>query len=110
MSELMVLEAENEGFRGHFPEYPIFPGVLLIEGIARIAENHAARQRFPIDSGSLQVKKTRFHQPSLPGDVLEIDSHFSVDEQADAYSFKAQIKNEGQRVADIHLVYRAKVS
>jgi 3-hydroxyacyl-[acyl-carrier-protein] dehydratase len=40
-------------FQGHFPDYPIMPGVLMVEAIA--------------------IENARFRRPVLPGDQLRIE-------------------------------------
>ncbi|WP_029039991.1 3-hydroxyacyl-ACP dehydratase FabZ [Cucumibacter marinus] len=62
-------------FTGHFPQEPIFPGVLIIEGMAQTAGAMVvAAQR---EAGEehmvylLTVDKAKFRKPSHPGDVIE---------------------------------------
>ncbi|MDB5621794.1 MAG: fabZ [Devosia sp.] len=62
-------------FQGHFPENPIFPGVLIIEGMAQTAGAIVIRH----DSGTgrknivlmLGVDKAKFRKPAIPGDRIE---------------------------------------
>ena len=62
-------------FQGHFPENPIFPGVLIIEGMAQTAGAIVIKH----DSGTgkknivlmLGVDKAKFRKPAQPGDKLE---------------------------------------
>lgn len=61
-------------FQGHFPENPVFPGVLIIEGMAQTAGAIAiAADR---TSGRhvvymVTVDKCKFRKPARPGDVIE---------------------------------------
>lgn len=62
-------------FQGHFPEKPIFPGVLIIEGMAQTAgavviAHDAAEGRRPIVL-MLTIDKAKFRRPVVPGDTLE---------------------------------------
>ena len=62
-------------FQGHFPENPIFPGVLIIEGMAQTAgaiviNNDSASGRKHIVL-MLGVDKCKFRKPAGPGDKIE---------------------------------------
>lgn len=62
-------------FQGHFPENPVFPGVLIIEGMAQTAGAIVIKH----DSGTgkknivlmLGVDKAKFRKPAGPGDTIE---------------------------------------
>ncbi len=62
-------------FQGHFPGEPIFPGVLIIEGMAQtagaivIAEERESGKKF--DVYMLTIDKAKFRKPVVPGDRLE---------------------------------------
>ncbi len=62
-------------FLGHFPGKPIFPGVLIIEGMAQTAgaivvANDAMSGRKNIVL-MLTIDKAKFRKPAEPGDRLE---------------------------------------
>lgn len=62
-------------FQGHFPDNPVYPGVLLIEGLAQTA---AVLGNFTLPNGLkacllTEVGKTRFRKPVVPGDLLEYE-------------------------------------
>ena len=68
----------NEGFfQGHFPGYPIMPGVLQIEAIAQ-AGGVLILLDFERPGDTLMlftgVERARFRRPVSPGDVLEIEA------------------------------------
>lgn len=61
-------------FQGHFPENPVFPGVLMIEGMAQTAGVLCIanlRLKKPKSVFFLTIDKAKFRKPVLPGDTLE---------------------------------------
>jgi 3-hydroxyacyl-[acyl-carrier-protein] dehydratase len=61
-------------FQGHFPGNPVFPGVLIIEGMAQTAGAIA----IAADKTSglhtvymVTIDKCKFRRPARPGDVIE---------------------------------------
>ncbi|EHK74428.1 (3R)-hydroxymyristoyl-ACP dehydratase, partial [Sinorhizobium meliloti CCNWSX0020] len=62
--------ANEPHFTGHFPEKPIMPGVLLIEGMAQTAGAICARKT-GIGSNLvyfMTIDNARFRKPVVPGD------------------------------------------
>lgn len=62
-------------FPGHFPGYPVMPGVLIIEALAQVAAVavltlEAYRGRLPLFAG---IDGARFKRPVLPGDTLRLE-------------------------------------
>src|SRR3954447_26396110 len=60
-------------FQGHFPGNPVFPGVLMIEGMARTAGVICIASRNVTSNGVFfwTIDKCKFRRPVRPGDTLE---------------------------------------
>jgi 3-hydroxyacyl-[acyl-carrier-protein] dehydratase len=62
-------------FQGHFPGNPIFPGVLLIEGMAQtagvICMQVLGRQGMGAAPYFLTIDKAKFRKPVFPGHTVE---------------------------------------
>ena len=63
-------------FQGHFPDYPIMPGVLMVEAIAQ-AGGALLLNEIPDRDSKLMVftsiENARFRRPVTPGDQLRIE-------------------------------------
>ena len=63
-------------FQGHFPDYPIMPGVLMVEAIAQ-AGGALLLSEIPDRDSKLMVftsiDNARFRRPVTPGDQLRIE-------------------------------------
>src|SRR5258706_11217818 len=64
-------------FPGHFPHFPVMPGVLIVEAMAQAAAilSFKSEQRAP-DNNTLYyfvgIDRTRFKRPVTPGDQMHL--------------------------------------
>ena len=93
-------------FQGHFPENPIFPGVLIIEGMAQTAGAIVIKH----DSGvgkknvvlMLGVDKAKFRKPAGPGDVIEF--HIAkIQRRRNVGRYKAEAIVDGNVIAEAEI-------
>ena len=68
------IKADDFWFKGHFPEYPVTPGVLMLEMLAQTGGICAAS--LPENKGKLglfaKIDKAKFRRQVVPGDVLTL--------------------------------------
>ena len=64
-------------FQGHFPETPIMPGVLIIEGIAQTASVLVGLTMDQVDKDPLvyfmSIDKCKFRRKVVPGDTIRME-------------------------------------
>lgn len=67
--------ANEPFFQGHFPDYPVMPGVLIVEAIAQVGAVAMLSQ--PDHEGQLAlfagIEKVRFKRQVRPGDTLRLE-------------------------------------
>ena len=90
-------------FRGHFPDLPIMPGVLLIETIAQAGalilglKGSVAEGCFV---GFTGVEQAKFRRIVKPNDIMEIHVELSR-ERRGFYKFEGKIEVEGDIAAEL---------
>ena len=93
--------ANEPQFTGHFPESPIMPGVLLIEGMAQTAGAICARKDGI--GGNLvyfmTIDNARFRKPVVPGDRVEFHV-VKLKQRGTIWKFHCDAKVDGSLVAE----------
>ncbi len=72
---IKCVSANEMQFMGHFPEYPVMPGVLMIEALAQTGA--VAILAMEENKGKIAffggIKNARFRRQVIPGDVMEME-------------------------------------
>jgi|Q07NI3.1 3-hydroxyacyl-[acyl-carrier-protein] dehydratase len=90
-------------FQGHFPDRPVFPGVLMIEGMAQTAGvigiMSVTGTEKPRAVYFLTIDKCKFRKPVLPGDTIEYHMK-SIGRRKAMWWFHGDAKVNGVVVAE----------
>ena len=93
-------------FQGHFPKYPVMPGVLIIEALAQTAGalcvHHAGKTDIPQIVYFLGIDKAKFRKPVVPGDQLHLHVK-KIRSRGPVWRFFGEAKVDGQRVAEAEI-------
>lgn len=96
--------ANEPQFMGHFPGNPIFPGVLLLEGMAQTA-GVLCVLALGLETETvffLTIDKAKFRKPVIPGDTVEYHMTKKV-RKRNMWWFHGEARVAGQVVAEADL-------
>ncbi|HZL30040.1 MAG TPA: 3-hydroxyacyl-ACP dehydratase FabZ [Pseudolabrys sp.] len=92
-------------FQGHFPGNPVFPGVLMIEGMAQTAGVLCISETMsekPKQVFFLTIDKAKFRKPVLPGDTIEYHMTRTA-RRKNMWWYRGEAKVNGAVVAEAEL-------
>jgi 3-hydroxyacyl-[acyl-carrier-protein] dehydratase len=106
ISSEALVPAASTIFEGHFPGYPLMPGVLLIEAMAQTAGwLVVAMNRFERAVFLAAVKEAKLRSFVMPGQKLTIDAH--LEHEGSGYAIvEAKIRAERKLICDATLTLR----
>ena len=85
-------------FQGHFPGNPVFPGVLMIEGMAQTAGVLCLIKLQTMQPKAvffLTIDKAKFRKPVLPGDIVEYHMN-KIAQRGNMWWYRGEAKVAGQ--------------
>jgi 3-hydroxyacyl-[acyl-carrier-protein] dehydratase len=93
-------------FQGHFPDRPIMPGVLLLEGMAQTAGALCVASRLagarPSIVYLMTIDKVKFRKPVVPGD--QVHYHMTkIAKRRNMWWYRGEAKVDGALVCEAHL-------
>jgi len=91
-------------FQGHFPDFPVMPGVLIIEALAQTAALLTFSEERQENSVYYfaGIDGARFKKPVLPGDQLIMTAKLERG-RAGIYKFQVQATVDGELAAEANI-------
>lgn len=98
-------------FQGHFPDFSIFPGVMIIETMAQVSSfsmypyfMKTADQNPPaLETILVGVDSVRFRRPVVPGDLLRVETTVTKC-RGRLWAFDGIATVDGERVAEASIL------
>lgn len=97
--------ANEDFFNGHFPDFPVMPGVLIIEAMAQVA---CVLSMIILGGNSdaivyfMGIDKAKFRKPVVPGDQLRMELEL-LKQRGKIFCFLGKAYVENNLVAEAEL-------
>jgi 3-hydroxyacyl-[acyl-carrier-protein] dehydratase len=93
-------------FQGHFPAFPVMPGVLIVEALAQtagaICVHNAGASDVPHIIFFMGIDNAKFRKPVLPGDQLHLHVK-KIRNRGTVWRFKCEAKVDGKTVCEAEI-------
>lgn len=87
-------------FQGHFPGYPVMPGVLILEALVQLSTLLAIESGQPVPTAIRSIDNARFKRQVIPGDLLVLETRMESDGK---FAIRASVDGETAAEAEIVL-------
>ena len=97
-----IFSKEEYFFKGHFPDNPIVPGVIIVEAMAQtagIVVSYKLRDYKEKSVLFMSVNKAKFRKPILPNDKVYFEVKF-LNRVRDVYKFLGFCSNGDVKVSE----------
>lgn len=103
------LKPDFEVFKGHFPDYPVLPGVLAVESMAQLGA--VVMLSVPENQGKTAffagIDSVRFKKELKPGDTLQLEGEVTKI-KGPIGKAKASVSVDGQLAVEAELMFAIK--
>lgn len=95
-------------FPGHFPSFPVMPGVLIVEALAQtcgaicVLNNQKQAQTTPHVIFFMSIDNCKFRKPVVPGDQLRMHVK-KIRSRGGVWRFKCEAKVDGKTVTEAEI-------
>jgi len=97
---LKCITVNEPYFQGHFPGYPVMPGVLIIEALVQLSTFLAIESGQPTPTAIRAIESARFKRQVIPGDLLVLETRMAGDGR---FALRASVDGETAAEAEIVL-------
>ena len=97
-----IFSNEEYFFKGHFPDNPIVPGVIIVEAMAQtagIVVSYKLREYAEKSVLFMSVNKAKFRKPILPNDTVTFEVKF-INSVRDVYKFEGICFKDNVKVSE----------
>ena len=102
---IKCVTANEPFFQGHFPDYPVMPGVLIVEAMAQTAGAICIRSlgaSKPSLVYFLTIDNAKFRKPVVPGDQLKIHVK-KIKKRGNLLKFACEALVDGTKAAEAEI-------
>jgi 3-hydroxyacyl-[acyl-carrier-protein] dehydratase len=103
---LKNVSANEPFFQGHFPCYPVMPGVLIVETMAQVGAVLLLRSVEQRDNKLVlftTIEQAKFRRPVVPGDQLRVEMQV-LKRKATVCKMSGKVTVDGKLVAEAVLM------
>tara|TARA_Y100001936_G_C15589816_1_gene416319 strand:+ start:76 stop:510 length:435 start_codon:yes stop_codon:yes gene_type:complete len=97
-----LFSANEYFFKGHFPDNPIVPGVIIVEAMAQtagIVVSYKLREYKEKSVLFMSVNKAKFRKPILPNDQVLFEVKF-INSVRDVYKFEGTCFKDNTKISE----------